>query len=318
MVVITVRLGKTALTVSEIGFGADHFGTAISDSDASYFLDAFVDMGGNLIDTANVYGKWVKGAGNASERFLGQWLKRTKKEVIIATKGGHYDLSTPSVMRLHKNEIERDLDESLLSLGLDTVDLYWLHRDDTAMPIGEILDTMEGFVKAGKIRYYGASNYTAKRLWEADAYAKAHGITGFSAVSNRYSALKENETVGGDPTLVTVRDGELAFHQKTLCPLIPYQASGRGYFTKLKEGRASPSLAALYGNAHNHALYETLSAFSEAEGVSLQAAMLLATATADFPVIPLTTLNRREHLKDLADAMKLLQEGKRITQYDGH
>jgi len=304
-----IRLGQTELTVSEIGLGADHFGTAISDADASYFLDAFCDMGGNLIDTANVYGKWVKNAGNASERFLGRWLKQSRKPVIIATKGGHYDLDTPSVMRLSPKEVEKDLDESLRTLGLDCLDFYWLHRDDPCREIGEILEMMEGFVKAGKIRYYGASNYTAPRMIEAKAYATAHGITGFSALSNRFSLLKENPVREHDTTLAGVSRELLCFLDKTALPLIPYQATGRGYLVKRHEGRTGEDLDARYRNPENEALYRRLLADSEATGGSLQARLLIETVKAfSFPMIPLTSVRKREHLEDLRYALTTLQQ----------
>lgn len=302
-----VRLGKTELFVSEIGLGADHFGTAVSEQEATRILDAYLAAGGNFIDTANIYGKWVAGAGNASERFLGKWRK-THPEAIIATKGGHYTFDAPDRMRLSRQEIEVDLDESLLTLGVDTIDLYYLHRDDTEREIGEILDTMEDFVKAGKIRYYGASNYTAKRLFEADAYAEKKGIVGFSAVSNRYSALCENPLPFGDPTLVSVGREELLFHCHSGLPLVPYQATARGYFTKLVEGRLSDGLIKQYQNEKNEALYRELCAFCEENACSLQTATLVRTATAPFQIVPLTSVRAAEQVRDIEDAMRLLSE----------
>ncbi|MBQ7365174.1 MAG: aldo/keto reductase [Clostridia bacterium] len=302
-----VTLGKTSLSVSEIGLGADHFGTAVSDADAAYFLDAFVDAGGNLIDTANIYGKWVPGAGNASERFLGKWLKKTKKSVIIATKGAHYHLHTPQKMRLSYDEIVSDLDESLLTLGLDHIDLYWLHRDDPTREIGEIIETMEDLVARGKIRYYGASNYTAERLFEAERYARAKSLIGFSAVSNRFSPIRENPLPQGDATLVVSREKELRFHRETGCPMIPYQATARGYFSKLQEGSVSASLAAQYDNPENRLLYERLLAFSQDNACSMQTAVLYAGATQDIQTIPLTSVRKREHMRDITDALALLR-----------
>lgn len=301
-----VQLGKTALMVSRIGLGADHFGTAIDDDTATRILDAYLDVGGNLIDTANIYGKWVEGAGNASERFLGKWLKARKPDVIIATKGGHYTFDAPQRMRLSKEEIEKDLDESLMTLSLDCLDFYWLHRDDPKRKIGEIIDTMEGFVRAGKIRYYGASNFTASRLREAEEYAMAHGFSGFSAVSNRYSALTENALTLGDPTLVVTREDELIYHEESKLPLIPYQATARGYFCKKAENRLSEGLKAQYQNPYNDALYEKARLFAMEKECSLQTATLVMTAQAPFQVIPLTSVKFPEQTIDIARAMALL------------
>ena len=170
------------LEVSKICIGADHFGTAVDNKIAERILDEYVERGGNFIDTANVYGKWVNGAGNASEKFLGEWLKNTKKQVVIATKGAHYNFNSPTVMRLNEKDIRTDLEESLTALKRDHIDFYWLHRDDVSKPIGEILETMESLRREGKILLYGASNFTGERLFEAEKYAREHNIRGFSAV----------------------------------------------------------------------------------------------------------------------------------------
>ncbi len=307
-----VLLGKTELLVSRIGLGADHFGTAIDEKTAERILDAYLDMGGNFIDTANIYGKWVKGAGNASEKFLGRYLRSRKPSCIVATKGGHYTFDAPHRMRLSKAEIEKDLDESLMTLGLDTIDFYWLHRDDPDREIIEIIETMNGFVKAGKIRYFGASNYSASRLFEANAYAEAHGLLPFSAVSNRYSALLENPLSEGDKTLVVTKEEELAFHKTTKTPLVPYQATARGYFTKLLENRADEGLIRRYKNPENEALYRELLHFSREHGCSMQTATLVKTASLPFQVIPLTSVKRPEQLEDVRAAMLMLEKGESI------
>ena len=301
-------LGKTDLRVSAIGLGADHFGTRIEEKEAFYLIDAFLDGGGNLLDTANVYGRFTPGAGNASERVLGNWLRAGGRGALIATKGGHYTPGHPTVMRLSREEIETDLDDSLRTLGLDCIDFYWLHRDDTAREIGEIIETMEGFVRAGKIRYYGASNYTAARLAAADAYAEKQGYTGFSAVSNLYSAAVRVPESVSDPTLVLTRERELAYHEASGKPLIPYEATARGYFAKLAAGvPLSPAIAASYDCGENRAVYEKICALAEERACSVQTAALLAARQAPFPVLPLTGVRDRVQLADVLAALALAE-----------
>ena len=304
-------LGKTDLRVSAIGLGADHFGTRIEEKDAFYLIDAFLDAGGNLLDTANVYGRFTPGAGNASERVLGSWLRAGGRGALIATKGGHYTPSCPTVMRLSREEIEADLDDSRRTLGLDCLDFYWLHRDDTAREIGEIIETMEALVRAGKIRYYGASNYTAARLAEADAYAAAHGYTGFSAVSNLYSAAKRSPESVSDPTLVVTREAELAYHTASGKPLVPYEATARGFFAKLAAGvPLSPALSASYDSEGNRAVYEKIRALSEERACSVQTAALLAARQAPFQVVPITGVRDRNQLKDVLAALAIAEAEK--------
>ncbi|MBQ9703794.1 MAG: aldo/keto reductase [Clostridia bacterium] len=297
---------ENILDVSPIAIGADHFGTAVDNKTASRILDMYVDYGGNLIDTANVYGKWVVGAGNASEKFLGEWLKSTKKNVVIATKGAHYNFDAPKVMRLKEKDIRLDLEESLRALNKDCIDFYWLHRDDPSMMIGEILDTMEKLRREGKILLYGASNFCADRLFEAERYAKENNITGFSAVSNQHSAATVNPgfNTNPDPTLVIHGEKEEAFHRETKKPLIPYQSTARGYFAKIATGATvSDSLVRAYDNEKTRNTYKKVVALAEKECCSVHAASLIYLARQDYPMLPITSVRSPEQLKDVFEAM---------------
>ena len=153
-----IKLHDTSLVLSNICLGGGSFGTGLSESQTFEILDAFVEAGGNFADTANVYGKWAEDGKNHSEELIGKWIKSRNAygKIIIATKGGHYDLSTPQLSRVNRSEVQKDIEESLKSLGIDSIDFYWLHRDNESKPAEEIIDFMEAFVKEGKIRYYGA------------------------------------------------------------------------------------------------------------------------------------------------------------------
>ena len=296
------------LTVSTVALGADGFGSWTQPEQAERILDAYIDFGGNLIDTANVYGRWA--GGNLSEQFLGDWMRRTGKRPVIATKGGHYDLHAPSVPRLSADDIRRDLEESLTTLGLETLDLYWLHRDDPSRPIGEILETMEGFVREGKIRYYGASNYRAERLAEAHVYASVHGLSGFLAASNQHSLARVNpgKNLNPDPTLVICDKTDLDYHRIMGMPLMPYQATARGYFGKMASNAPiSPAMYAAFHNDHNRAVLDQLRARAEEEGCSVQTMALVALTEESFPVVPITSVRRTEHLRDIFDAMQRIK-----------
>ena len=299
-------LGKTDLLVSPVALGSAAFGSALDECTSFALLDAYVAAGGNLIDTARIY------AGGESEAVLGRWLKRARPQnVIVATKGAHYALGTPTVMRLSREEIEGDLDTSLCVMGVDQIDFYWLHRDDPAREIGEIIETMESLVRAGKIRYYGASNYRTDRLRAADAYAAAHGLTGFSAVSNQYSValLNVEHNTNPDPTIVAVDGEALAYHAESGMPLIPFQATARGYFAKLAAGKEiSPALRAAYENEENGRKYAELETLCRERGCSMQTATLVATAQVPFQCIPITGVNTVEQMADVAEAIRLLSE----------
>ena len=176
-----VLLNNTDLYVSPLSIGTVNYGTSIDTRDAKAQLDRFVELGGNFIDTAHVYGDWVPGPRGRSEKVIGEWLKETglRKDVVISTKGAHPDISDTSISRVNPEAIEKDLNESLERLNTDYIDLYFLHRDNPDVPVEELLDTLEEARIAGKIRYYGCSNWSISRISEAIEYARKQNISGF-------------------------------------------------------------------------------------------------------------------------------------------
>ncbi len=304
-----IELFDTGLTVSRVCLGTDIAGTSKGEHDFFEILDSFVDGGGNFIDTANVYGRWLDHGLNCGEILIGKWLKSRKKPIVVATKGGHYDLATRR-KRITLDDLTFDLDSSLQSLGLDCIDLYYLHRDDPDLPIGEIIEMMNTFVRAGKIRALGASNFSPERVEEANRYAAARGIRGFSAVSNQHSLAKVNpgRNTNRDPSLWICDDAELAFHSRTGIPLIPYQATARGYFAKLAANKPiSSGLSEAYDNWENREEFARLLALSEQTGASVQTLSITEMVRrADFPLIPVVGVSRLEHLHDIFDAMAIL------------
>src|SRR5690606_3513631 len=111
--------------------------------------------------TAHIYAAWREGGWGASERTLGEWMRAhgNRRELVLGTKGGHPPLDRMEEYRGSRECLERDLSESLERLGVDYVDVYWLHRDDPTREVGEMIETLAGFVRDGRIRSYGASNW---------------------------------------------------------------------------------------------------------------------------------------------------------------
>jgi aryl-alcohol dehydrogenase-like predicted oxidoreductase len=161
-------------------FGLAGIGVKNTEEEGMTLLDVFLEAGGNFIDTARVYSNWVPGEVNRSERIIGKWLvdRGVRDQVVVATKGGHPDL-VDKIPRLSKEAMETDLIGSLEKLKTEVIDLYYLHRDDEARPVAELLDVLHGFQQSGKIRYYACSNWTPKRMREARDYASGQGYTGF-------------------------------------------------------------------------------------------------------------------------------------------
>ena len=321
-----IKLHNTSLELSNICLGAGDFGTGTDEAQSFELLDAFTNAGGNFIDTANIYGKWAQVKKNHSEIVIGKWLKSRNayKKIIVATKGGHYDLSTPGISRLNKQDIQEDLDESLSALGLDCVDFYWLHRDDEKKPIGEIIDTMESFVKAGKIRYYGASNYKLNRMREAKEYSRKNNIQGFSAVSNQWSLATANpeSRAHSDPTLAWMTPEFYQWHKDTKMPAIPYSSTASGFFEKLfnanphiKDGKLltpydelklADHIKKAYINEENLRIYEELLELRNKHNVSLYTLSVARLINQPFDVIPISSARNIKQLDGFLQASEIL------------
>ena len=154
-----VKMNNTDIWVSEISYGTASLGLGGNIEEEYAMLDAFIDAGGNFIDTARVYSDWVPGERGRSERVLGEWLKarRHPNEIVIATKGGHPEFGEMHKSRLTSEDVEHDIKLSLKGLGVERIDLYYLHRDDRSLPVEYIIDYLEHFRARGYIRYYACS-----------------------------------------------------------------------------------------------------------------------------------------------------------------
>lgn len=232
-------ISMTDLAPSAICLGASNFGAAIAQADAFMLLDAFVDQGGNFLDTAEVYANWRPDLPRSiSERTLGAWMaaRGNRAQIFIGTKGGHPELATMHIARLAPADILHDLHGSLERLQTDTIDLYWLHRDDPTRPVGEIVETLAAQMKAGKIRAFGCSNWSTARMREAWRYATEHDIPGFVANQPLWSLAKPNPAAFGMPGLAGMDEEMYAFHREAGWAVIPYTAQARGIFSKLASG----------------------------------------------------------------------------------
>jgi len=183
-------LGGSGLDVSPICLGGNVFGWT-ADLDASFaVLDRFVELGGNFIDTANVYSGWVPGnQGGESETIIGRWLteRGTRGQVVIATKvgmgSGKFDKG------LSRDHIRRGVEESLARLQVEVIDLFYAHEDDPGTPLGETMAAFDELVREGLVRAVGSSNYTADRLREALDVSAANGVVAFTAHQPRFNLL---------------------------------------------------------------------------------------------------------------------------------
>ncbi len=297
-----LTLPHTDLRVSRLCLGTADFGAGVSESDSFALLDQFFDAGGNFLDTAAIYAAWTPAGAGSSEKLLGKWLAKRSKNAIVATKGGHPQLDSMQLKRISKREIESDVEQSLRHLGLETIDLYWLHRDDETVPVETILGAMEDLKAAGKIRFYGCSNWKTTRIQAFQSAAQARGAVGFVANQPLWS-LALSDLSGADPTLAAMDDAMREFHAQSGMAAIPYSSQANGYFSKLAENRALPAMFDTEKvRAPNRTRFEKVQTLGREKGLSISHIVLGYLLSQPFPVVPIIGCKNAAQLSDSLSA----------------
>jgi len=234
-----VTIPRTDLRVSTICLGSGEVGSSLDQEKSFRLLDAMLEFGGNFLDTAHDYGNWVKGLElSACEKTIGRWMKArgSRQKFVLATKGGDEFLEGPYVPRVNQKDVLTDLEESLRFLQTDVIDLYYLHRDDPAQPVGELLEFLNDQVHAGKIRYYACSNWKTSRMAAAKAYAAEHGLHGFVADESFWNAGVRAKPPYGVSRLGWMNQERYLFHLTSGMAMIPYQSQAFGLYQFMANG----------------------------------------------------------------------------------
>ena len=217
------KIGRSALESSTIVFGGNVLGWTVDQAQGFRILDAFVDAGFNAIDTADTYSRWVAGnKGGESETIIGNWLKQgggRRERVLIFTKLGAE--MGPDRKGLSRRYIKAEVEESLRRLQTDTIDLYQSHRDDTATPMLETLETYAELIREGKVRAIGASNFSAARLQEALDVSAKHGLPRYECLQPRFNLYDRADYEGALEQLC----------RKEKIGVIPYYGLASGFLS---------------------------------------------------------------------------------------
>ncbi len=218
------KLGRSDLDVSVLCFGGNIFGWT-TDEQASYtVLDAFMEVGGNFVDTADVYSRWVPGnEGGESEDVLGRWMQArgNRADVVIATKLASPMSDDGTKQGLSRRYIMEAVEASLRRLQTDYIDLYQSHRDDPNTSMEETLGAYGDLIQQGKVRYIGASNFTAERLAESLAVSKQHNLPRYESLQPVYNLMNREDYE---------RDLE-PLCQKEEVGVIPYSSLASGFLS---------------------------------------------------------------------------------------
>jgi aryl-alcohol dehydrogenase-like predicted oxidoreductase len=297
----TKKLGNTDLQVAPICFGCNVFGWTATEKTSFELLDAFTHAGYNFLDTADIYAKWATGIGGESETIIGKWVKQKKnrKDVIIATKAGMTDAT--GGINITKKYILKAAEDSLKRLQTDYIDLYQTHKDDVSVPVEETLEAHQQLIKEGKVRWIGASNFSAGRLKEALEASKKHHLPKYQTLQPLYN-LYDREIVEKELEAVCIENN---------ISIINFYSLAAGFFSgkyRTKEDLAKSVRGARVAGYLNergfrilHALDETAKEYNTTTG-SVAVAWLMARPSVGAPIASATNL---EQLHDLLRSAEL-------------
>ncbi|KRE83522.1 alcohol dehydrogenase [Rhodanobacter sp. Soil772] len=305
-------LGHSPLSIAPLALGGNVFGWSVDEKRAFELLDAFVDAGGNLIDTADVYSAWVPGnAGGESETIIGKWLKKSGKrdQVLISTKVAKW-AEHPGLSPVN---IRQAVDGSLQRLQVDCIDLYQAHQDDASVPMEDTLGEFARLIEAGKVRVIGASNFSAARFADALAVSKRHGLPRYESLQPEYNLVSR------------------AGYEKELEPLIRrenigvigYYALASGFLSGKYRSEADLAKSSARGGAvkkflNPHGLQvlaalDAVAAAHHATPAQVALAWLIARPGITAPIVSATSV---EQLRELLGATSLPLSDNEIAQLD--
>ncbi|MBD0289851.1 MAG: aldo/keto reductase [Thermoleophilia bacterium] len=291
------RFQPLARDLSVLVLGTAWFGEA-TRSAAFELLDEWLAVGGNALDSAREYGpaRWGE-----SEEVVVAWLRErgVRSQVVLGTKGGHHRVV--GVRRVNPEAVREDLEASLATLG-GRIDTYLLHRDDPAQPVEPLVDLLNEYRRDGRLGAFGASNWRAERIAEANAYAASAGLEGFAFSSCNLALARQNEPPW--PEAVSISDpASRAWYAETQLPLFAWSAQALGWFS----GRYSPEVdvVRVYENRENRERRRRAQELADAKGTDANAVALAWVLHQAFPTWALVGPRTVEELRRSVAALDL-------------
>ena len=301
-------IGTSGIEVAPLALGGNVFDWTADEERSFAILDAFVDAGGTMVDTADVYSAWAPGhSGGESERLIGRWFKRSgrRDDVVIATKVGFFEGLAPE-------KIAAACDASLERLGVERIDLYYQHKDDEAVPLADSLGAFERLVEAGKVRAIGLSQFTAARVDEAMETSRRLGLTPPCALQTWYN-LVERERFEGE-----LRDSAL----KHGLAVFPFYSLANGFLTgkyRSKEdlGKSVRGLRNVdYLEGKGMRVLQALDDVAAETGAALATVTLAWTMAQPAVTAPIASATSMPQLAELVAALQLELTPQQIARLD--
>ncbi|WP_196260836.1 aldo/keto reductase [Pelagibacterium limicola] len=301
LAVKTDRIGQIAIpglkkSISRVALGFEDFRTF---SSAAILLDAFYETGGNALDTAFIYGNGI------TESLLGDWhsSRGVRDNLVIIGKGCHSPLTYPDV-------IAKQLDRSLERLKTDHVDVYFMHRDNPDVPVGEFVDAMDAEVKRGRIRGpFGGSNWTRERFDEAVDYADRNGKTAPGALSNNFALAEMQDPIWEGCVAASDKDWRTWLAARNI-PNFAWSSQARGFFTDLagRDKTANAELVRTWYSEENFSRRDRAIEMAQRLGKKPIHVALAYCLAQPFPVVPLIGPRTLAELDDSLEALDIALE----------
>jgi aryl-alcohol dehydrogenase-like predicted oxidoreductase len=304
-----IELSQTGVKVSRLCLGTLRFGTRNTYEESAQLMDMYVAAGGSFIDTANSYDQWCsQGKGGESQVAIGRWLRErgNRDDIFLATKVGFGYGDVPD--GLAASTIISECENSLRQLGIDHLDLFYAHKDDPNTPLEETLGAFQKLVKDGKIRFFGASNYLAWRLADADAICRANQWPEFTCVEQRFTYLRPNP--GGDFGPQKIMDHNL----KSYCDargktMLSYTPLLRGAY--VRDDRPIPSP---YLSSDTDARLATLKQIATETGATPNQIVLAWMMHRQPPIIPVFSASNPEQMKENLGSLEITLSSEQMSK----
>jgi aryl-alcohol dehydrogenase (NADP+) len=312
-------IGDSGIEVAPLALGGNVFDWTADERTSFAILDAFVDAGGTMIDTADVYSAWIPGhKGGESEALIGRWLRRDpakRDKVVIATKVGYLDgevVDGQYVAALEPDMVYRGCDASLNRLGIDCIDLYYQHKDNEKVPLADSLGAFESLREQGKIRAVGISNFAADRVDEAVSTARRCGFMPPVALQPRYNLIEREQFENGLRN-AAIRNGLGVF---------PYYGLANGFLTGKYRSQAdlekSPrgQRVAGYLDGRGRRVLTALDEIAAETGAALATVSLAWLMAQPAVTAPIASATSVPQLAELVAAMELTLTSDQIARLD--
>lgn len=305
----TIHLGMTGVEVSALCMGVLYFGNRIGKDMSYHLMDRYVNAGGSFFDTANIYSFWLPGfQGGESETILGQWMhdRRNRFQLFIASKMGFAYQNVEN--GLGAKQIQTECEKTLQRLQTDVIDLYYAHVDDRNTPLEETMDAFDRLIKAGKVRYIGASNFLAWCLEKARMVSASNHLAQYCCIQQRYSYLRPRHGADFGPQ-VNVNDDLLDYTQSENMTLLAYSPLLNGAYTN-----AEREIPEQYRGSDTDIRLATLDAIAKEMNATVNQIVYAWMIQSNPSVIPLMAASSDEQIEEIMGALEIKLSDNQISR----